>query len=117
MGLSFYMSVGSKHCARLTIPHLVLGTFKLWLSGLTATVTQGIQRKRPSEKSLTWLAGACESIDHVSTDAIIHTRVALTVIHINLTVSPHVTWKIEIQSKLMNNFAVESRFTMFKFYV
>lgn len=39
-----------------------------------------------------WLAGACEAIDHVPTDAVIHTRVALTVIYVNLTVSPHVTW-------------------------
>lgn len=39
-----------------------------------------------------WLAGACEAIDHVPTDAIIHTWVALTVIYVNLTVSPHVTW-------------------------
>lgn len=39
-----------------------------------------------------WLAGACEAIDHVPTDAIIHTWVALTVIYVNLTVSPHVAW-------------------------
>lgn len=39
-----------------------------------------------------WLAGACEAVDHVPTDAIIHTWVALTVIHINLTVRPHVAW-------------------------
>lgn len=39
-----------------------------------------------------WLAGACEAIDHVPTDAIIHTWVALTVIYVNLTVSAHVAW-------------------------
>lgn len=42
------------------------------------------------EKDRTWLAGACEAVDHVPADAIVHTRVALTVIHVNLTVSPHV---------------------------
>lgn len=51
------------------------------------------------QKSLTWLAGACEAIDHVPTDAVIHTRVALTVIYVNLTVSPHVTWKREVQTE------------------
>lgn len=39
-----------------------------------------------------WLAGACEAIDHVPTDAIIHAWVALTVIYINLAISPHVAW-------------------------
>lgn len=39
-----------------------------------------------------WLAGACKAVDHVPTDAIIHTWVTLTVIHVNLTVSPHVAW-------------------------
>lgn len=39
-----------------------------------------------------WLAGACEAIDHIPTDAIIHTWVALTVIYVNLTVSPHEAW-------------------------
>lgn len=44
LGLPFYMSGGSKHqqaeVARLTLPPLVLGTFKLWLSALTAAVTE-----------------------------------------------------------------------------
>lgn len=43
--------------------------------------------------SLTWLAGACEAVDHVPADAVIHTRVTLTVVYVNLTVSPHVAWK------------------------
>ena len=41
--------------------------------------------------SLTWLAGACEAIDHVPTDTIIHTWVALTVVNVYLTVRSHVT--------------------------
>ena len=44
LGLPFYMSGGPKHqqaeVARLTLPPLVLGAFKLWLSALTAAVTE-----------------------------------------------------------------------------
>lgn len=43
--------------------------------------------------SLTWLAGACEAVDHVLADAVIHTRVTLTVVYVNLTVSSRVAWK------------------------
>lgn len=39
-----------------------------------------------------WLAGAREAIDHVPAHAIIHAWVALTIIYVNLTVSPHVAW-------------------------
>lgn len=46
----------------------------------------------------TWLTGACEAIDHVPTDAIIHTRVAFTVIYVNLTERPRVAWMMEIQT-------------------
>lgn len=46
------------------------------------------------ESGLTWLAGACEAIDHVPADSVVHTRVALTLIHIHLTVGPHVAWKV-----------------------
>lgn len=110
------MSGGSKHCAaRPALPPLVLGTFKL--SVLTATVTElklltdieinkGNTKKGQSEKSFTWLTCACEAIDHVPTDAIIHTWVALTVIYVNLTVSPHVAWKTEIQSVFTIDVAV-----------
>lgn len=74
LGLPFYMSGGSKHqqaeVARLTLPLLLLGTFKLWLSVtlLTAVVTElelltgieintGNRNKGQSKKS--YLAGRC----------------------------------------------------------
>ncbi len=72
VGLPFYMSGGSKHqqaeVARLTLPLLLLGTFKLWLSAtlLTVAVTElellteintGNRNKGKSKKS--YLAGRC----------------------------------------------------------
>lgn len=43
MGLAFYMSAGSKYqqakVVRPTLPPLVLGTFKLWLSAFTNAVS------------------------------------------------------------------------------
>lgn len=46
----------------------------------------------------TWLTGACEAIDQVPTVAIIYTWVAFAVIYVNLTESPRVAWKMEIQT-------------------
>lgn len=54
----------------------------------------------------TWLAGAREAVDHVSTDAIIYTGVALTFIYISLTVSPRVAWKTEVQTEITHFFVV-----------
>lgn len=110
--LPFYMSGGSKHqqnrVAKLTLPLLVLGTFKLWLCVRTAGVSESEMLSRAetdtgsrSVKGLTWLAGACEAIDQILTDAVIHAWVTLTVIHIDLTVGPHVSWKTEVQRELI----------------
>lgn len=96
------MSGGSKHeqagVAWLTLPSLVVGTFKLlpFILGyddeeefLTGKEIQKKQKKR-SFNNLTWLTFAREAVDHVPADAIINTWVTLTVIYINLTVSSHV---------------------------
>lgn len=76
---------------------MVPGTFKCFTSALADTIRRrDCERKMNPTRAieilvgLTWLAGACEAIDHVPTDAIVHTRVAFTVIYINLTVGPHV---------------------------
>lgn len=67
-------------------------------------IETNIEYSRSVKEGLTWLAGACEAIDHVPTDAIIHTWVALTVIYVNLTVSSHVAWKEKVTAEFTHKF-------------
>lgn len=47
----------------------------------------------------TWLTGAGEAVNHIPTDAIIYTGVALTFINVHLTVLPLIAWKINNQNE------------------